>query len=383
MLSTATNIEIRPVETKADLDAFVRLPWAIYRNDPQWVPPLLSEVKDLLCEKSNPYFRHARARYWLALRDGKPAGRISAQIDELVHQHMGAGLGQWGMFECENDPAIAAQLFEAAENWLKANGMTRSMGPFSLSIWDEPGLLIDGFEHPPLLMTPHHRPYYAGMVEALGYAKIKDLYAYDFDITLGMPERMARIVAAGDKNPRIRIRKVEPSRFEEEVRLILEILNDAWSDNWGYIPLTEAEIAYAAKKMKPLVKPDLVRVCEYDGKPAAFMLTLPDVNELSRDLNGRLFPFGWAKLLWRLRKPFTQRVRVPLMGVRKEFQASRTGALMAMMLIEHIRRDTVGVYSNRGELSWILEDNLPMRNILESAGSFIYKTYRIYDKPLV
>ena len=383
MLSTATNIEIRPVETKADLDAFVRLPWAIYRNDPQWVPPLLSEAKGLLCEKSNPYFRHAKARYWLALRDGKPVGRISAQIDELVHKHMGAGLGQWGMFECEDDPAIAAKLFETAESWLKANGMTRSMGPFSLSIWDEPGLLIDGFEFPPLLMTPHHRPYYAGMVEAQGYAKIKDLYAYDFDITLGVPERMARIVAAGDKNPRIRIRKVDPSRFEEEVRLILEILNDAWSDNWGFIPLTEAEIAYAAKKMKPLVKPDLVRVCEYDGKPAAFMLTLPDVNELQRDLDGRLFPFGWAKLLWRLRKPFTQRVRVPLMGVRKEYQASRNGALMAMMLIEHIRRDTVGVYSNRGELSWILEDNLPMRNILESTGSFIYKTYRIYDKSLV
>lgn len=383
MLTTATKIEIRPVETKAELDAFVRLPWALYKNDPQWVPPLLGEVKGLLSEKSNPYFGHAKARYWLALRDGKPVGRISAQIDELVQQHMGQGTGQWGMFECENDPATAALLFEAAESWLKAGGMTRAMGPFSLSIWDEPGLLVDGFEHPPLLMTPHHLPYYAGLVEGEGYAKAKDLYAYDLDITTGFPERIQRIVAAGDKNPRIRIRKADPSRFEEEVRLVLEILNDAWADNWGFIPLTEAEIAYAAKKMKPLVKPDLVRICEFEGKPAAFMLTLPDVNELQRDLDGRLFPFGWAKLLWRLRKPFTQRVRVPLMGVRKELQASRNGALMAMMLIEHIRRDTVGVYANRGELSWILEDNLPMRNILENIGCFIYKTYRIYDKPLV
>lgn len=383
MLATATKIEIRPVETKADLDAFVRLPWSLYRNDPQWVPPLISEVKGLLSEKSNPYFGHARARYWLALRDGKSVGRISAQIDDLVQQHMGQGIGQWGMFECEDDPATAALLFEAAEGWLKAGGMTRGMGPFSLSIWDEPGLLVDGFEHPPLLMTPHHRPYYASLVEREGYAKVKDLYAYDLDITAGFPERIQRIVAAGDKNPRIRIRKADPSRFEEEVRLVLEILNDAWSDNWGFIPLTEAEIAYAAKKMKPLVKPDLVRICEFEGKPAAFMLTLPDVNELQRDLDGRLFPFGWAKLLWRLRKPFTTRVRVPLMGVRKEMQTSRNGALMAMMLIEHIRRDAVGVYSNRGELSWILEDNLPMRNILESIGCFIYKTYRIYDKPLV
>lgn len=381
---TATNIEIRPVETKADLDAFIRLPWRLYKDDPQWVPPLIAEVKGLLSEKSNPYFGHAKARYWLALRGGTPVGRISAQIDELVQEHMGQGIGQWGMFECENDPAIAARLFEAAEGWLKAGGMTQSMGPFSLSIWDEPGLLVDGFEHPPLLMTPHHRPYYAGLVEGLGYGKAKDLYAYDLDITTGFPERIQRIVAAGEKNSRIRIRKADPARFEAEVRLVLEILNDAWSDNWGFVPLTEAEIAYAAKKMKPLVKPDLVRICEFDGVPTAFMLTLPDLNELQRDLNGRLFPFGWAKLLWRLRgTPFTQRVRVPLMGVRKELQASRNGALMAMMLIEHIRRDAVGVYSNRGELSWILEDNLPMRNILESIGCFIYKTYRIYDKPLV
>lgn len=384
MLTTASTLHIRPVDSRADLDTFVRLPWSLYRDDPNWVPPLLSEVKGLLSEKSNPYFGHAKARYWLALRDGKPVGRISAQIDTLVQQHMGQGIGQWGMFECENNPETAARLFEAAEGWLRAGGMTRAMGPFSLSIWDEPGLLIDGFQHPPLLMTPHHLPYYAGLVEALGYTKVKDLYAYDLDITVGFPERIQRIVAAGDKNPRIRIRKADPSRFEEEVRLVLEILNDAWSDNWGFIPLTEAEIAYAAKKMKPLVKPDLVRVCEFDGKPAAFMLTLPDLNELQRDLNGRLFPFGWAKLLWRLRgTPFTQRVRVPLMGVRKEHQASRNGALMAMMLIEHIRRDAVGVYSNRGELSWILEDNLPMRNILENIGCFIYKTYRIYDKSLI
>src|SRR5690606_39048144 len=162
---TATNIEIRLVETKADLDAFIRLPWRLYKDDPQWVPPLIAEVKGLLSEKSNPYFGHAKARYWLALRGGTPVGRISAQIDELVQQNMGQGIGQWGMFGCENDPAIAARLFEAAEGWLKAGGMTQSMGPFSLSIWDEPGLLVDGFEHPPLLMTPHHRPYYAGLVE--------------------------------------------------------------------------------------------------------------------------------------------------------------------------------------------------------------------------
>lgn len=383
MLTTASNIEIRPVDSRADLEAFIRLPWSLYRDDPNWVPPLLAEVKGLLSEKTNPYFGHAKARYWLALKDGKPVGRISAQIDQLVQEHMGQGIGQWGMFECIDDPEVTTRLFETAEGWLKAAGMTRSMGPFSLSIWDEPGLLIDGFQYPPLLMTPHHLPYYAKLVEGQGYGKVKDLYAYDLDITVGFPERILRIVEAGDRNPRLRIRKADPSRFEAEVRLVLEILNDAWSDNWGFIPLTEAEIAYAAKKLKPLVKPDLVRICEFDGRPTAFMVTLPDVNELQKDLDGRLFPFGWAKLLWRLRgKPFTTRVRVPLMGVRKEFQASRNGALMAMMLIEHIRRDAVGVYTNRGELSWILEDNLPMRNILENIGCYIYKTYRIYEKSL-
>lgn len=378
----SSKIDVRPVETAADLKAFIHLPWSLYADDPAWVPPLISEVKALL-GVGNPYFKHARARYWLAWRDGQPVGRISAQVDDLVQTHMSPGTGQWGMFEAVNDPLVVCALFKEAESWLKTQGMTRSLGPFSLSIWDEPGLLVDGFKDPPCLMMGHHKPEYSALVEANGYRKIKDLYAYLLDITQSFPQRILRMVEAGDANPRIKMRKADPAHYTREVTLILDILNDAWSDNWGCTPLTDAEIAYAAKKLKPIVKPDLVRICEFDGEPVAFMIVVPDVNELQRDLNGRLLPFGWAKLLWRLRKPFTQRVRVPLMGVRKSLQSSRYGALMALMLIEHIRRATVGVYSNQGELSWIDEDNLPMRNILESINCYIYKTYRIYEKSLV
>ena len=381
--TAASRLEIRQVSSSADLDTFIRLPWTLYARDPAWVPPLLSEVKGLLNTRSNPYFGHAKAAYWLALRDGVPVGRISAQVDALVQQHMAPGLGQWGMFESIDDPAVPPLLFAAAEQWLRDNGMVTSMGPFSLSIWDEPGLLVDGFTDPPCLMMGHHLPYYGAQIEGNGYTKTKDLYAYLLDITKEFPERIRKIVQLGDNNPRIRMRMADPKRYTQEVTLILEILNDAWSDNWGYIPLTPDEIAYAAKKLKPIVKPELVRICEYDGEPVAFMITLPDVNELQADLDGKLLPFGWAKLLWRLRHPVTRRVRVPLMGLRRHMQSSRHGAMMVFMLIEHIRRATVGVYANQGELSWILEDNLPMRNILEAIGCYIYKTYRIYEKSLI
>jgi hypothetical protein len=342
-----------------------------------------SQLADLLNPKSNPYFEHAQVALWVAYRGGEPIARVSAQVDALVQQHMGAGTGQWGFLDAPNDAALVADLLGTAKAWLKAKGMTRAIGPFSLSVWDEPGLLVDGFETPPLLMMGHAPRYLAGLVEAAGNTPIKTLYAYDLDITVPFPERILRIVEGGDRNSKIRLRPVELSRFDQEVATILGILNDAWSDNWGYIPLTPSEIAKAGKQLKPIIQPELVRICEYDGEPAAFMITLPDLNEMTADLDGKLFPFGFAKLLWRLRKPKTQRVRVPLMGVLKKHQSSLRGAQMAFMLIEHIKRAVRrDMGSTNGELSWILEDNLPMRNILESIGCYIYKTYKIYEAPL-
>jgi hypothetical protein len=375
-------VTVRPVQSSGDRKAFVDLAWQLYRNDPAWVPPLKSEVHALITPGKNPWFEHARAQLWLAERGGTAVGRISAQVDILVLEQMGAGTGQWGMFEALDGEAAAA-LIETAEQWLREQGMTRALGPFSLSIWDEPGLEIEGFAEPPTAMMAHHRPEYRQWIEAAGYLKAKDLLTYEVDIARWSDPRIDRLIQAGERNPRIRIRKVDKSRFAEEAKLILNLLNDAWSGNWGYVPLTESEIAYAGKKLKPIIYEELVRIAEYDGEPVAFMITLPDVNELIRDLDGRLFPFGWAKLLWRLRNPRTRRARVPLMGVASKLHQSRIASQLAFMLIEFIRRDAVGKFGiQTGEFGWILEDNKGMLSIAELPGARINHRYRIYEKPL-
>lgn len=373
---------IRPVVSGGDRKAFIDLPFRLYADDPNWVPPLKDEVAGLISPKKNPWFGHAKARFFLAERDGQAVGRISAQVDDLVLAHMGAGIGQWGMLEAE-DAGVADALLDAAENWLRDQGMTRSMGPFSISIWDEPGLLVQGHDHPPTVMMGHNSAAYEAWVEAHGYAKAKDLFTYDLDITQQFPPIIQRIVSSGERNGRIRIRKVDKSRFDQEAQLILSILNDAWSDNWGFTPLTDAEIAYAGKKLKPIVFEDLIRVAEIDGEAVAFMMTLPNLNEMITDLDGALLPFGWAKLLWRLRHPRTRTMRVPLMGVLKKLQASRLASQLAFMMIEYIRRDAVVNYgSSRGEIGWILEDNQGMRSIAEAIESKINKVYRIYERAL-
>jgi hypothetical protein len=375
-------ILIRPVETKHDRRAFVDFAWEVYADDPAWVPPLKSEVHGLLDPGTNPWFQHAKAQLWLAERGGRVVGRISAQVDELVQEHMGAGTGQWGMLEALDSDAAAA-LIATAESWLRAEGMIRALGPFSLSIWDEPGLEIEGFDEPPTVMMGHHRPEYAAWVEAAGYAKARDLVTYALDIRDWSDPKIDRLIASGARNPRIRIRKVDKSRFGDEAAIILNLLNDAWSDNWGFVPLTEAEIAFAAKKLKPIIYEDLVRVAEVDGEAVAFMITLPDINELTRDLNGRLFPFGWAKLLWRLRNPRTRRLRVPLMGVAKKLHNSRIASLLAFMMIEYTRRDAVSKYgATHGEFGWILEDNKGMLSIAQLPGAGVNHRYRIYQKQL-
>ncbi|HEX4762661.1 MAG TPA: N-acetyltransferase, partial [Sphingomicrobium sp.] len=304
---SSAPLTVRPVQTKKDRKAFVDLVWEVYRDDRAWVPPLKDEIHGLIAPGKNPWFEHATAEFWLARRGEKVVGRISAQVDRLVLEHMGAGIGQWGMFEALDGEA-AAELIATAEDWLRKQGMTRALGPISLSIWDEPGLEIEGFDEPPTAMMGHHRPAYRAWVEAAGYDKCKDLVTYELDISDWQDPFINRLIAAGERNPRIRIRMVDKSRFGEEARVILGLLNDAWSDNWGFVPLTEAEIAYAGKKLKPIIFKELVRVAELDGEPVAFMLTIPDINELTKDLNGELFPFNWAKLLWRLRKPRTRRL---------------------------------------------------------------------------
>ncbi len=377
-----SDLVIRPVSTARDRDAFVDFAWTVYRNDPAWIPPLKSEVHGLLDPKKNPWFGHGRAALFLAERDGAVVGRISAQVDDLVQVHMEQGLGQWGLFEAL-DGETAAALIARAEQWLTGEGMRRALGPISISIWDEPGLLISGFDQSPMVMMGHHLPTYRAWIEAADYTKAKDLFTYQLDIRCEMVPLIDRLIKAGEKNSRIRIREVDKRNFDSEAAIIMRLLNDAWSDNWGYVPLTEAEIAYAGKKLKPIIYEDLVRIAEVDGEPAAFMITIPDINELIADLDGKLFPFGWAKLLWRLRNPRTRRVRVPLMGVASKFQGTRLAGQLAFMLIEFTRRVCVEKYGvHTGEFGWVLEDNQGMMSIAQLPGADINHTYRIYQRDL-
>ena len=379
---SSVSVTVRPVETRKDKKAFVDFAWEAYRGDPAWVPPLKDEVHGLITPGKNPWFEHARAQLWLAERGGRVVGRISAQVDDLVQQHMGKGVGQWGFFDALDGEAAAA-LIKTAEDWLRGQGMTSALGPISLSIWDEPGLEIEGFEEPPTAMMGHHRPEYRAWIEEAGYEKAKDLLTYELDITHWEDPKIDRLIAMGERNPHIRIRMVDKSRFNEEARVILNLLNDAWSSNWGYVPLTEAEIAYAGKKLKPIIFNELVRIAELDGEPVAFMLTIPDINELTADLNGELFPFNFIKLLWRLRKPRTRRLRVPLMGVSRKLHHSRLASQLAFMMIEYTRRDATSKYgASDGEFGWILEDNKGMLSIAELPGARINHRYRIFEKQL-
>ena len=381
------TITIRPVLTLRDRKAFVDLPFRLYADDPNWVPPLKREALEMITPEKNGWFSHARAQLFLAERGDRVVGRISAHIDTLAltmpaEQGFGPGVGQWGLMEAEDEQVFAA-LIARAEEWLRDEGMADAMGPISMSIWEDPGLLIEGFDHPPTVMMGHAKPAYRGWIEAAGYGAVKQLLTYDLDINLPFPKIIERIIASGEKNPRIRIREVDKSRFDEEAQIILTILNDAWSDNWGFVPLTPPEMRDVGVKLKPIVFNDLIRIAELDGRPVAFMITLPDLNEAIAPLNGKLFPFGWAKLLWWLRAPKVRSVRVPLMGVVKELQASRLASQLAFMLIEYIRRAAVARYgASRGEIGWILDDNQGMRSIADAIGCRVNKVYQIYRKPL-
>lgn len=384
---TAENIEIRSVSGKAGRVAFVEFGRRMAAREPHSVPQLRAEQLELVDPAKNPFFGHARVDLLMAFRNGKPAGRISAHVDTLAlempaEQGFGPGTGFFGYFDAE-DEAVANSLLSAAEDRLRDWGMTRALGPVSLSIWEEPGLLVRGQDHSPTIMMGHHPAHYRGWIEQAGYAPAKTLLTYELDITRPFPPLIERIIASGNKNPRITVRPVDKSRWEEEIRTVLAILNDAWSDNWGFVPFTPEEIAYAGKKMKPIVHPDLNMIAELDGVPVAFMMTLPDMNGLLKKIRGRLFPFGWAKLLRWLARPMQADMRVPLMGVKRELQNSRLASQLAFMLIDHIKKNASGKFrSTRGEIGWILDDNQGMVAIADAIGSTVNREYIIYGKGL-
>ncbi|WP_288418262.1 N-acetyltransferase [uncultured Novosphingobium sp.] len=381
------TVTIRPISSKSDRKAFVDFPFTLYADDPHWVPPLKGEALGLLTPEKNGWYSHAKAQLFLAEENGKVVGRISAHLDTLAlemdpSKGFGPGVGFWGLMDAVNQDVFQA-LLAAAEGWLRDQGMTRAIGPISQSIWEEPGLLVQGFDQDPTIMMGHARPEYQGWIEGAGYGVIKQLFTYELDITQEFPPIVQRIIKSGEKNERIRVREVNKAKFEEEAAIILSILNDAWSDNWGFIPLTPPEIKDVGVKLKPIVFNDLIRIAELDGRPVAFMITLPDLNEAIKPLKGSLLPFGWAKLLLWLRAPKVRTMRVPLMGVVKELQSSRMASQLAFMMIEYIRRASVEHYgASRGEIGWILDDNQGMRSIAETIKSDVNKTYNVYSRDL-
>ena len=384
----ARQIIVTPVVDKGDRAAFIDLAYRLNRDDPSFVPPLRSEVAELITPGKNPFHDHASMQLFLARSDGRVTGRISAHIDELAlrqprEQGMGPGTGNWGLLEAW-DEQTAHALITRAEIWLADQGMTRALAPLSLSVWDEPGVLVYGHDNRPPVMMGHDDRRHPGWIERAGYQKAKALRTYALRVDRPFPPLIQRIVASGERNPRIRIRTVEKARFAREAEIVLDILNDAWSGNWGFVPFTEAEKRYGGAKLKPLIIEKTNMIAELDGEPVAFMLALPDVNEVLARFDGRLLPFNWLKLALWLRKPRSKTFRVPLMGVRRRLQNSRLASQLAFMMIEYIRREAVASHGTiRGEIGWVLDDNQGMIAIADAIGSTMNREYWVYEKSLV
>ena len=377
----AMTIEIVPVTDKALLQRFIRVPFAVHEHDEAWTPPLLMEREEAFSPKTNPFLRRAEVRFWLARRDGRDVGRITAQIDPLAQRDGEGRVGHFGCLSVEDDAEAFAALLRTAEDFLKGRDVTHVQGPFSLCINEETGLLVDGFDTPPMLLMGHDPIYAAARLEALGYEKEKDVYAYLLDMEAPLPNPVRKLLERPLPTS-IEIRPLNYKDYANEIRRMVDIFNDAWSGNWGFVPITEPEGEAMAKQMKMLLDDRLVWFAEADGKAVAFMVTLPNINEAVRDLNGRLFPFGWAKLLWRLKTHRIRSARVPLMGVRRSLSGTFLGSLIPLQLIASSMIGARALGLRFIELSWILEDNLPMRRILERLGTRTYKTYRVYGKVL-
>lgn len=375
-------VTIRPVTTARDRKTFLDVPFAIYRDDPNWVAPLYIERLEHLDPTRNPYFRHAEAQLFLAEKDGRPVGRISAQLCRLRSQRHRDGAGQFGFLEAPDDPEVFAALCEAAASWLASRGAVRMQGPFSFSINDETGLLVDGFDTPPSVMMGHARPYYGPRLEEQGFAKVKDVVAYRFDGKAELPRAMRATLDKALATSDITIRSFHKRDMDRDLATIIDIFNDAWSDNWGFVPFTAEEITALARNLRMLVRDDYIAIAEYRGVPAAMAVTLPDINDWIRGLDGRLLPFGWLRLARHLIAGRPRAVRMPLMGVRKAHHGTLVGAAMAIGVIDRVRRHHQGRGASRAELSWILEDNMPMRRMIEQLGGVAYKTYRIYERPI-
>ena len=376
------SVTLREHRPGHDIDDFVAFAHDLYRDDPAWIAPLEMEIRDRLTPKKNPFFQHGEATLFTAWRDGKVVGRISAQLD---HEHLRIhddGAGFFGFFDTVDDQEVASTLLEAAERWVRDRGAKVFRGPYSLSINEECGTLIEGFDQPPVMMMAHSRPWQAGLAEAYGLEKVKDLLAWRYKVE-EPPPRAKRAWEAMRALPEVRFRSVERKHMRRELDLILDIFNDAWRDNWGFVPATSAEVEKMAEDMKLIIDPDIAFFAEVKGEPVGMVVCLPNLNEAARDLDGKLFPFGFAKLLWRLKVKHPRSARLMLLGIKQKMRGiKRYGALSTAMYAELAYRGLAKGGYDWAELSWTLEDNAPINLGIRAMRAKVYKKYRIFEKSL-
>ncbi|GAB4181098.1 MAG: protein YghO [Wenzhouxiangellaceae bacterium] len=376
---TAIEVTSPDPSRRRDLNAFIQFPKRLYAADPLWIAPLDLEQRETLGRK-NPFFEHAHGRLWLAWRNGQVVGRIAAHVDQLYEQTHGEKVGWFGFFECEDQAEIAATLLDHAASWLRGQGCTRVRGPFNPSINGCCGLLIDGFDTPPYMMMPHTPPHYPALVAAAGFEPAQELLAYRLDLADPMPAATRRLVQRFQK--RIELRSLAEFDRAKGFALMRDIFNDAWQHNWGFVPFTENEFNAMGKELTLVMDSRQAQLAFLDGRAVGMMATVPDINQAIRGLNGKLLPFGWFHFLKRLKGRGVNRVRVPLMGVRSELHGTSMAAGVAFCMLARAWDLSLEKGIVEAEMSWILKDNKPIRDVIERIGGKAYKRYHIYEKSL-
>jgi hypothetical protein len=373
------TLTITPVETKKQREEWLRQPWRLYRDDPAWVPNLLMLQREVIDPKKNPFFEHGEVQLFLAHRDGAPVGRISAAIDRDHNEQHGEKTGFFGFFECEDDAEAAKLLLEAAETWTREHGMDRCRGPMSFSINEEVGLQVEGLDQPAMIAMPQALAYYGSLIESAGYEKAMDLFAYRWDVQ-PTPERMQQAVERTRAVPGLTVRHIRMNKLRQEVDVLLDIYNDTWSENWGYVRVTRAEAAKMVADLRLIADKRVVLIAEVDGEPAGMVVGLPNLYEAIRDFKGFIDPWKALKLIWRLKLRGTKSGRILLFGVKKKFRTRELHGL-PFLLLQELYEAAKGRYEWCEE-SWVLENNARLNTIMPYWGAYVYKRYRIYEKPL-
>jgi hypothetical protein len=377
----SARLDVRQMPMTGPFDDFLGVVDRIYEHDAAYVRPLDMLVKDQLSPRKNPFFEHGEGAMFCAYRDNTCVGRTTAHID---HEHLrlrGDQTGFFGFFDTIDDPEVALALFDRAERWLRSKGMQRVRGPLSLNMNEEVGCLVEGFDTPPYVAMPHHRPYQGGLIERAGYAKVKDFFAWSY--TVGDPnKRVQRGVDEIKALPEVTARPLSLKHLERDIGLFVEIFNDCWSENWGFVPFTQTEVRKMAADYKFLIMPEITCIVSIDGDPAAVALAVPNLNELVRDMGGKLFPLGLPKLLWRLKVSGPKSARLVFLGIRKKYRTVRKYAGLSAFMYAWMNEGGKKLKIDRGELGWTLEDNGRVNAGIQLMGAKLYKKYRVYEKPL-